>query len=117
MKIKYFEIARKISKKSLYKHKIGAVLVRKNKIFGKGFNQTKTHPKSNNMFLMRHAEFNAVLNSKLDNLHGYEIYIYRETKSRGKLASAKPCIHCFSMLKTLGISKIYYSDYEGYKVA
>ena len=36
MKLKYFELAKKLSEKSDYRHRLGAVIVKKNRIAGFG---------------------------------------------------------------------------------
>lgn len=109
-----FELARKLSYKSNHHHKLGAVLTKRNKPIGFGFNQVKSHPKSPHPFKSIHAEFDAILNSKLEDFTNCAIYIYRETPG-GKIANSKPCKHCEQMLKSLNIDNIYYSDSTGFK--
>lgn len=111
---RFFELARKMSYKSSYRHQMGAVVVLGKKVLGLGFNELKTHPKSPDEYQMRHAEFNSILNARKENFTGCEIYVYRELKD-GTPASAKPCNNCLKMLKSLNFSKIHYSDYGGYK--
>jgi deoxycytidylate deaminase len=109
MKMRFFKLAEKLAEKSNHPaHKHGAVLVRKSTIIGLGFNQSKTHPKSNHTFRMIHAEFSAVLNSGQENLEGCEIYIVRKRKN-GELANSKPCNSCERMLRLLSIGRVYYS--------
>lgn len=110
----FFKIAKKISYKSTYKHKIGAVIVYKNKIISFGCNSMKTHPKSTNLFLKTHAELRAILNARREDFSGHEIYIYRETKGQGKIATAKPCKYCYNLIKSLSFKEIHYSDYKGF---
>lgn len=113
MKLKYFEIAKKMSYKADYCHKIGAVVVYKNRPIGFGFNQPfKTNTKSNNPFHTTHAELSAILNA--GDCRGASIYIYREVKD-GTKANSKPCKFCQQLIKQAGIKKVYYTDNDQYK--
>lgn len=114
MNIRFFELARKMSLKSNHHHKLGSVLVRKNKPLGFGFNTIKTHSKSQHPFKSIHAEFSAILNSQLEDFKGCSIYIYRETLN-GKIAPSFPCKWCQDMLRSLGIKEVYFTDYNGYQ--
>lgn len=114
MNQRMFELARKASLKSHYKHKIGSVLVRKGKVVSFGHNKIKTNPRANTPFNMIHAELDVILNSQLKDFTDCSIYLYRELKN-GQLAISKPCAHCKFMLDSLSIRNIYYSDYDGYK--
>lgn len=119
MKPKFFGIARKLSLKSDYHHKIGAVIVKKNRIVGLGFNKPfKTNPNSNNPFKTIHAELDAILDADQDDLRGSTIYVFREYKD-GTLACAKPCQHCQELIKRFEIKRVCYTDkgtFKEYKV-
>lgn len=115
MKLKYFELAKQLSFKSdHHSHKLGSVIVKKNKVIGLGFNKYKTHTKSNHPFRHVHAEFDALIGCSREDLLGASIYVYRQTKS-GIPAIAKPCASCMSMLTQSGISDIFYSIEGGYE--
>jgi len=115
MKVRFFELARQLSYKSDYEsQKLGCVIVKKNKIISVGFNQRKTHPKSNTRFNHIHAELSAVLGVDKELLRNSAAYVYRETKD-GKAAMAKPCPACEDVLKRVGIKKVYYSSIDGFK--
>lgn len=110
MKIKFFEIAKKLSKFSdHHQHKLGAVLTQKNRVVGIGFNKLKTNPKSTHLFKAHHAEFDAILNSEKYDLRGCDIYVYRETRN-GDMAMSYPCASCYNLIKSKGIKNIYYTD-------
>lgn len=112
---KFFELAKKLSQKSDYHHKIGAVIVRKNKVIGLGFNKPKkTHPQSPNAFKTTHAEFDALWSCSKQDLKGAIIYVYREHKN-GCVASAKPCKDCDTLLKYSGIKRVYYTENGHFK--
>ena len=115
MKLKYFDLARKLSVKSTHhQHKLGCVIVKKNKIVGVGFNEVKTHTQSPHPYKMLHAEISALLWNSYKDLEGSEAYVYRERKD-GKLALAKPCSACESALRVAKIKKVYYSSETGYQ--
>lgn len=115
MKFKFFDLAKKLSKKSDYHHKIGSVIVKKNRILGVGFNKPyKTSPHSNHPFRTIHAELDAILDANKEDLKGSTIYVYRELRN-GKIASAKPCAHCQELLKRYEIKRVFYTDEGTYK--
>lgn len=108
MNVKFFELAKKVSKLSNHKHyKMGSVIVRGSKIVSVGVNNIKTHPKSNHPFKSLHCETAAILLAKQD-LYGCEIYVYRETKA-GFPVIARPCIYCFPFIKEAGLKEVHYS--------
>jgi deoxycytidylate deaminase len=108
MNIKFFDLAKKISKLSNHHHhKIGSVIVRGSKIISVGTNNIKTHPKSTHPHFSLHSEMAAVLLAKQD-LRGCEIYVYRETKD-GVSAIARPCTYCFPFIKEAGLKEVHYS--------
>lgn len=114
MKLKFFDLARKLSYKSDYhSHRLGAVIVKGGDVIGVGFNKKKTHPMSKTRFNNIHAELSAVLNSGLENLHGCSIYVYRETR-QGQPAMARPCVDCMRMLQQLSIDKVFYTSDSGF---
>ena len=115
MNLRHFSLAKKLSMKSDYCHKIGAVIVNKRgKPEGVGFNNPKkTHPLSGNPFKTLHAELSAILNAGED-CFGCDIYIYRQLKS-GQPANAKPCKFCLEMIRKVGIVNIYYTDEGDFK--
>jgi len=119
MKLKYFQLAKKISKNSNHhSHRLGAVLVKKNKIIGQGYNLlNKTHPLSCTFGKTIHAELSAILDCSLEDLSGCTLYVYREGAKEGPLL-AKPCKHCQKLLVDFRIQKVYFSidgSYDGYR--
>lgn len=112
---RFFELAKKLSYKSDYHHKIGAVVVKKNKILSLGFNKpNKTHPASPNFWKTTHAEFDAIWSCNKEDLKGASIYIFRQHKN-GCLASSKPCKDCHNLIVYSGIKKVYYTDEGQFK--
>lgn len=114
MKLKYFDLAQKLSVKSTHpKHQLGCVIVKKNEVIGLGFNKFKTHPKSKHPFQMIHAELDATLGINRTELEGADAYVYRETKD-GNQAIAKPCPYCEAALREVGIKNVYYTTDYGF---
>lgn len=106
----FLALARIISKKSdHHTHKMGAVLVKRNKVISVGFNKMKTHTKSNHPFKMIHAEFDAILGCSQEDLDGSDLYVFREYKN-GELACAKPCPHCQKLIELSGIENVFYTN-------
>ena len=115
MKLRYFDICKRMSKQSDHKdHKIGAVLVRKNRIITASYNKVKTHPDSNSYNRSTHAELGIILSGRGVNFQECELYIFRETKA-GILANSRPCKYCEKLLKTVQLRNIHYTIDNGYK--
>ena len=113
MKNRFFDVAKAASKHSDHPaHKLGAVIVKGNKIISVGFNKNKTHTKSNHAWKRLHAEICAIIKAKQD-LTGCSIYVYRETKN-GALGLSKPCPSCFAAIKESGIKTMFYTTEHGF---
>jgi len=107
MKPKYFELAKKLAKKSdHHTYKIGCVIVYKNKVTAVGFNQLKTHSKSIHKFKMLHAELDAIIGS--GDLNGCDAYVFRGNRF-GQPRLSKPCPACEQALIAAGIRRVYFS--------
>lgn len=89
------------------------MVVRANEIIGVGFNKKKTHPLSQTRFNNIHAELSAVINAAREDLSDCSIYVYRETKN-GKMAMARPCVHCMELLRRMNLGRIFYSTESGF---
>lgn len=119
----YFSIAEKASLLSDYPRvKIGAVIVKKNKIISFGCNQTKTHPiqaKHNHSRGFKvskdciHAEASAVIHTNYDDIRGCNIYVFRKDLN-GNLSMCRPCKACMEILKSRKIKYIFYTTPDGY---
>lgn len=112
---RFFELCERLSYKSNHgKFRIGAIIVEKSRVIGVGFNQVKTSPYSGHKFNMRHAEFNAILNTHREDLSGCELYVFRRGFDN-KVRISKPCGSCHKFLKQMGIKKVYYSINDGFE--
>lgn len=130
--LRYFDVARAISKTSNYHGThVGCCIVYKGIVVSVASNCEKTHPLQSKYNVFRdfdsvtavnklHAEVHAI-SLLLSNKNNYidwrkaSIFVYRETKS-GKQVISKPCEACSQLIKDLGISYVYYIDYNGCKV-
>ncbi len=135
---RFFEIARQVSLMSSFTFnsgravRIGCIIVSNKKhIIASGYNQRKTHPrqyvlnsktKSNHINQNKkncsfiHAEIDAITSKSVTDWHLYnkaEVYLYREDMN-GNLACSRPCESCMTELKNIGISKIHYTDINGF---
>lgn len=114
MSLRIFELCKRYANKSDHvQHRIGSCVVKKGKIVSFGWNQRKTHSKSLHPYRNLHAETHAILSTKED-LTGASIYVFRENR-QGRLACSKPCKYCEEMIRSKGIKKIYYTDYDAYR--
>ena len=111
-KIRIINLAIKEAKKSSHDFRLGAVIYKGKKIINSGFNQShKTHPISKHPFSTIHAEVDAIIGTRREEMDGADIYVHRLLKN-GKSGLAKPCQYCESLLRDIGIKKIYWSDNE-----
>lgn len=122
----FFNTAKEMAKLSDYpRHKIGCVIVQRNRIISSGCNTNKTNPLQKRYNKVRfsvdtphrcHAETKALLpllrQKNLDFSH-LKVYLYRE-HADGGLAMSRPCESCMKMLKDYGISHIYYTNEGSY---
>jgi len=122
MNIRHFELAAKTALRSDSKFRLGAVLAKRNRAISWGWNDMRrTHP------IMReynydkawvpgvHAEIDACLGVDRDDLNNADVYVVRIRKD-GSYGLAKPCLICTRILKSMGISRAYYSTEEGYGI-
>ena len=110
-----FRVAYKQANKSQHKqHKLGAVIVKGGRVLSTGFNSLR--PSSLLRTPTLHAEAAAVLKllkaRRLHDLIGADIYVTRFTRG-GAVGIAKPCDHCHNLLKSVGISRCYYTRDSG----
>lgn len=103
------------AKKSDYRQKVGAVIVKKKTIISKGHNYAqraakKLHPKFQEWPNSIHAEVDCILKARTD-VAGASIYVIR-INNLGQFRLSKPCKHCSAYLKHIGIKKVFYSINE-----
>ena len=100
--------ARKESKLSDLRIKVGAVCTKGGSVISFGYNQDKSHPMVSTFSL--HAEAAAILARRyhIGSLEGATIWVYRETAD-GIPAMARPCKDCLKLIIASGIKKIVYS--------
>lgn len=107
--VQMMALARRLSLKSTYeKYKIGAVIARKGRVVGVGFNRHKTHTLSPHAYKYLHAEVDAALGVPVKQLKGATIYVYREKKD-GTPGLARPCSSCEGFLKKHGVKTVVYT--------
>lgn len=103
--------------------KIGCVIVNGNWKISSGYNQAKSHPRQYwaNKGARRlapqshlHAEIDALIKSKREDLTGADVFVYREDKS-GALSMCRPCSACMEALRAAGVSTVTYTTREGVK--
>lgn len=104
----YMTIASIIAKESKCERaKVGAVIVKNKRIVATGYNGQASgvdnccEESVNNVLTtlptVIHAELNAILNATTEDLNGATLYV-----------TMSPCLHCASLIKQKGISKVVY---------
>lgn len=110
-----FRIATKEALKSTFKkHRLGAVVVKGNRILSVGHNQLR--PSAITKTKTLHAEAAAILKllkeRRLHDLVGSDLYVTRFTKS-GRIGMAMPCEACQELIASVGIANVYYTTDTG----
>ena len=113
-----FKIACREARKSKHaKHKVGAVIVKGDRVLSCGFNSLRFSSIINQPTL--HAEAHAILKllkeHRLNDLAGSSLYVTRFTKG-GNTGLSKPCKNCMELIKSVGVRKVYYSTKESTEV-
>jgi deoxycytidylate deaminase len=110
-----FRIAEKIAKQSPHhQHKLGAVIVKGNRILSTGYNSLRSSSIIGTPTL--HAESAAILKllkeGRQTELVGTDIYVTRFTRG-GSVGMAKPCMACADLIRSVGIRRCFYSTQLG----
>ena len=125
-KIAYFRAAEAISQLSDHRCRLGCIIVKNHKIISSGHNsKSQTHgfqKRLDEKFFndgkshgYKHAEIDALLpliKNKCD-LTSAILYIFRRDKN-GKIAIARPCPRCMSIIKQQRIKRLEYTTNDGY---
>lgn len=104
-------LAQKNALKSKFgQHRLGAVIVKGGRVLSTGYNQRRP-----SAFLKQktiHAEEHAILKllkaRRLADVAGSSIYVSRFTRG-GNVGMACPCQRCMDLIRSVGISRIYYT--------
>jgi deoxycytidylate deaminase len=110
-----FRISQKLAKQSSFpQHKLGAVIVKGNRILSTGINSRRSSAIIGTSTL--HAEAAAVLKllkeGRQSDLVGSDIYVSRYTRA-GNLGLARPCSDCWTLLSAVGVKRVYYTTSTG----
>ncbi len=115
---RHARLASTIAAKSPSRFRLGAVLVKRNRVLSVGWNNmSKSHPLQqkycdHDHALGLHAEVHSCLGVSLPELNGANMYVARVLRD-GTLALAKPCRVCQRFLISVGIRKVTYTTDEG----
>lgn len=103
-------------KSKYYPYKIGAVVFKNSSIISWGHNEIRSsriHPKHKIWENSLHAEQAALIGLDWEKLNNVSIFVCRLTRSN-KFAMARPCDNCMSLLRHIGIKKVYYTVNNDY---
>ena len=117
---KFINIAVQEAKKSLCRHRVGAVIFNKSRFISKGHNYDlksvrKLHPRFQKWKGSVHAEVDTIIKARRE-LKNFSILVVR-INNQDEFRLAKPCIHCVAYLQHVGIKKVYYSTAYGFSCA
>lgn len=108
-------MAAKVAKQSTFKrHRLGAVVVKGHRILSTGYNEVRYSKLTGKHTL--HAEASAIIkllkSGHQNDLVGSTMYVTRFTRG-GAVGMAKPCKSCHSLIQSVGINRVVYSNEEG----
>lgn len=108
-------LANKEAKKSnFYRHRLGAVIVKGNRVLSVGHNDIRYTKEFRNPTL--HAEEAAILKllkaKRGAELVGSDIYISR-MRANNLCGLSKPCDRCFALIRAVGMDHVHYTTNEG----
>lgn len=115
----FLKLAIDTATSSPYKKKVGAVLMRKNKVITTATNvYDKTHPLQARLAckvglpekIYLHAEIAALIKCREE----VDTIIVARVNAQGKLRMAKPCKICALALQQSQIDKVFYTTNEGF---
>lgn len=113
------DLAIQIAASSPSRYRIGAVLLKKNKVISTAVNlEKKSHPfqakiaKKVGMVpkIYLHAEVHALIRARCD----VDTIVVARLDKRGQLKLSRPCACCSFALQEAGITKVYYSTDNGF---
>ena len=111
MKYPFFNVAIGEAYKSSFKIQMGAVVICKNKIVGRGHNVSLSTGKKHGDG--KHAEMAAIGNTTARHRKDSTVIVCRINRS-GDIRMAKPCVKCQTIMKKIGIRKVIYSTNFGW---
>lgn len=108
------KVACKTAIKSTFdRHRLGAVIVRGHRVLATGHNGLRYSKQIGKSTL--HAEEAAIVkmlqSSRQHQLIGADLYVSR-VRPNGSIGLAKPCDRCMDLIKSVGISRIFYTTNE-----
>ena len=98
-----------------HSYRVGAVLFNgKKRVVNAKTNTAKTHPAllPFTKYPFLHAESNCIISHGIDNCRGLCLVVSRVLRN-GTIAMARPCLVCEALIKYVGISEVWYSNWEG----
>ena len=98
--------------KSPMQHMHGAVIWKKGKIIGAGYNYHFAAPTKSQRKISIHSEKDCLNGLRGDQIYGSDILAVRVTKT-GQLSHGAPCKGCRKLLRRKGVRKIWWFDNEG----
>ncbi|MFJ7905319.1 hypothetical protein ACIQ6V_33435 [Streptomyces sp. NPDC096198] len=108
--MKYLRLALKNAKRSKCRHKVGAVLVKGNRILSQSHNIRRNPPLISHRYSTFHAE--EVIMRRITPPKGSVLYVARLDRS-GSPAIARPCPRCQDLIFSRGVKVAYYTTSNG----
>lgn len=100
--------------KSDLSHRVGAILIKSNRVLASGYNQMRHQSMLNTEHWpgSLHAEINVILDAlrktSTDKIKGSTLVVVR-VRSNGKFGLAFPCENCYDIIQKFKIKKVIFS--------
>ncbi len=113
------QLAIETAKSSPSKKRVGAVLLKKNKVIATAVNlEKKSHPLQARFArrvglgpkIFLHSEIHALIKARED----ADTIVVARVNPQDKLRNSKPCLCCELAIKEAGVKNVYYSTDEGF---
>lgn len=101
----FIEAAKKMAQKSSFKVQMGAVIVKRKQLVGRGCNYA--HSTGQIHGDGEHAEISALNNTTARYREGSTVYVCRVKDDM--LMMAKPCNACETVMRKMGVKSVWYS--------
>lgn len=92
--------------------RVGAAVFSGPRLVSTGKNSARTNPRAGTRNRTEHAEFNCLVGTRKRRLDGSEVFVVRVLRD-GRRALARPCFDCRANLARAGVSRVWYTGYDG----
>lgn len=109
----FLELAITQALKSPMRHKHGAVLFKRKKVIGTGYNWPVAPPNSQKKRFSIHSERDACKGLRFDQIMNADMLVIRVVGNDNLLRMSKPCTGCMKLLSRHKVRSVFWHDSSG----